>query len=101
MFRFLGGLIGIFAMLIIELVVTMLVYVGLNLYSFELFGTLVRYAGAALEMMAALVERVFASSANTAYASVFGELGPKSMLLLLIGLVVAGVLRVLVGAVRG
>ncbi|PPC83461.1 MAG: hypothetical protein CTY31_01775 [Hyphomicrobium sp.] len=101
MFRFLGGLIGIFAMLIIELVVTMLVYVGLNLYSFELFGTLVRYAGAALEMMAALVERVFASSANTAYASVFGELGPKSMLLLLIGLVVAAVLRVLVGAVRG
>lgn len=101
--RALLSLVGIVALLIIELVLTVFVYTGLNVYSFEFFGQLVRFSGAVLEAMSGLVERFFAASANTAYASLFGELGPKSMLLLLIGLVVAAVLRVVVnlaGALR-
>jgi hypothetical protein len=51
-------------------------------------------------MMASFVERFFAGSSSTAYASLFGELGPKSMLLLLIGLVVAAIVRLLTSFIR-
>lgn len=96
----LGAIVSTIVLLIIELILTILVYTGLNVYSFELFGRLVRFAGAVLETMAAFVDRFFAGSSSTAYASLFGELGPKSMLLLLIGLVVAAVVRLLAGLVR-
>lgn len=99
--RFLGSLVATVVLLVVELVATMLVYVGLNIYSFDLFGRLVRAAGGVLEFMSVMVEKIFAGSANAAYASVFGELGPKSMLLLLIGLVVAAVLRLFASLVRG
>lgn len=96
MIRFLGIVLGTVVLLIVELVVTILVYTGLNIYSLELFGRLVRFAGSVLETMSSLVGQFFAGSANAAYASLFGELGPKSMLLLLIGLAVAAVMRLIV-----
>ncbi len=98
--RALAAIISTIVLLIVELVLTILVYTGLNVYSFELFGQLVRFSGAVLETMAGLVERFFSGSSNTAYASLFGELGPKSMLLLLTGLVVAAVVRLLTSLVR-
>lgn len=94
--RAVTALLAIVAMLIVELVLTIVVYTGLNLYNFQFFGQLVRFAGTVLETMAGLMERVFSGSANAAYASLFGELGPKSMLLLLIGLVVAAIVRLVV-----
>jgi len=97
--RALIALVSIIFFLIVELVVTMLVYTGLNIYSLNLFGTLVRMARSVLDIMAALVERLIPGSANTAYATLFGELGPKSILLLLIGLIVAAVIRSLAGLV--
>jgi hypothetical protein len=99
--RFLGSIISTFALLIVELVLTLLIYSGLNIYSLELFGWLVRMAGSVLEVTSSLFERLFAGSANAAYASVFGELGPKAMLLLLLGLLVASIVRVLTGVVHG
>jgi hypothetical protein len=96
----LGAIVATVVLLIIELVLTILVYTGLNVYSFDLFGRLVRFAGAVLEVMSALVDRVLSGSSSTAYASLFGELGPKSMLLLLIGLVVAAFVRLVTGLVR-
>jgi hypothetical protein len=93
------ALLSIVFFLVLELVVTMLVYTGLNIYSLNLFGTLVRLARSVLDIMTALVERVIPGSANTAYATLFGELGPKSILLLLIGLIVAAVLRSLASLV--
>jgi hypothetical protein len=98
--RALGAIVSTIILLIVELVLTILVYTALNVYSFELFGTLVRFAGGVLETMAGLVERFFSGSSNTAYASLFGELGPKSMLLLLIGLIVAAIVRLLTSSVR-
>ncbi len=97
--RVFGSLLGIVLMLIVELVLTMLVYTSLNLYSFEFFGQLVRFAATLLEILAASVERLFAGSANAAYASLFGELGPNSILLLLIGLVVASIVRLVVSGI--
>lgn len=99
--RLIGSIIGTFVLLLVELVLTLAVYIGLNVYSLELFGSLVRMAGSVLEVTASLFERLFAGSANAAYASVFGELGPKAMLLLLIGLIVAAIVRLLTGLARG
>ena len=100
----LGGLwslISIVGFLLLELVLTMLAYTGLNYWSLNAFGTLVRFADTVLGLMRWLVDRLFPGAANTAYATLFGELGPKSILLLLLGLVVAAVVRSVVGAVRG
>lgn len=98
--RVLGSIVSTFILLIVELILTLLVYIGLNNSSLELFGWLVRMAGSVLDVTVSLFERLFAGSANAAYASVFGELGPKAMLLLLIGLFVAAVVRVITGLVR-
>lgn len=100
MVRFLGAIFGTAALLVVELIMTVLVYSMLNIYQFELFGRLVRFAGSVLETMSEFVARFFADSADTAYASLFGELGPKSMLLLLIGLAVAAVMRLVLGLMR-
>jgi len=97
--RALLSLLSILAFLILELVLTMLVYSGLNIYSLNLFGMLVRGARSVLDIMTTVVERVMPGSANTAYATLFGELGPKSILLLLIGLIVAAFVRSVVGLV--
>lgn len=98
--RALGALFGTLVLLVVEIVLTMLVYTGLNLYNLDFFGQLVRLSSSILVLMASLVEKLMAGSANSAYASVFGELGPKSMLLLLIGLAVAAVLRLVMQAGR-
>lgn len=97
--RALLSLVATFALLILELVLTMLAYSGLNIYSLNLFGMLVRGARSVLDLMTALVERIIPGSANTAYATLFGELGPKSILLLLIGLIVSAIVRSAVGLV--
>jgi hypothetical protein len=99
--RFLVSLVSTVVLLIVELVLTLVVYTGLNIYSLDLFGSLVRMAGSVLEVVASLFERLFTGSANAAYASVFGELGPKAMLLLLIGLFVAAAVRLLTALARG
>ncbi len=94
--RFAGGLIGIVVLLVVELLLTMAVYTGLNVYSLNMFGALVRMARSVQDVLTALVERLLPGSANTVYATLFGELGPKAILLLLIGLLVAAVVRGLV-----
>lgn len=101
MLKILGALVGTVILLVVELITTVLVYTSLNIYNFELFGKLVRFAGEVLETMSTFVSNVFAgATADSAYASLFGELGPKSMLLLLIGLVVAAIFRLLITAIR-
>jgi hypothetical protein len=94
------SLVAIIGFLLLELVLTMLVYTGLNIYSLEVFGWLVRFAESVLGLMRLLVDRLLPGAANTAYATLFGELGPKSILLLLIGLVVAAIVRSVVGLFR-
>lgn len=91
--RVVGGLLGIVALLVVELIVTLTVYTGLNIYSLEVFGALVRAARSVQDVMTALVERFLPGSANTVYATLLGELGPKAILLLLLGLVVATIVR--------
>jgi hypothetical protein len=87
------------ALLVIELVAAMLVYIYLNLYYLETFGGLVRLARDLLDLFRGQFEYWLPAAANQAYATLLGELGPKSILLLLIGLVTATVIRSLARAV--
>lgn len=94
--RIFGKLFATFLLLIVEVAITMLVYTLLNLHALNVFGYLVRLSGAVLESMRTLLIATMPGQANAAYATLFGELGPKAILLLLIGLVVAAILRGLV-----
>lgn len=90
----------VIALLIVELVTAMLVYIYLNLYHLETFGALVRFAKVVLDTLIAQMEHWAPVSANAAYATLVGELGPKSILLLLIGLVAGVVVRFVVRLLR-
>jgi hypothetical protein len=80
-------------LLLIELITTMLVYMYLNFYHIETFGHLVRLARYPLDVIGVQTEYWLPVSANSAYATLMGELGPKSFLLLILGLIVAAVIR--------
>jgi hypothetical protein len=97
----LGAAVQLAVLLVLELVLTMLVYIYLNLFHLTTFGALVRGARSVLDVMAGQLDYWLPGSADAAYATLIGELGPKSILLLLIGLVVAAVMRGLARAARG
>ena len=80
-------------LLVIELVATMLIYSYLNLYHLSTFGYLVRLSRSVLDVLTGQLEYWVPVSANVAYATLIGELGPKSILLLMLGLVTATVIR--------
>jgi hypothetical protein len=79
----------------------MLVYIYLNLFHIETFGYLVRLARSVLDVLTGQLEYWLPVSANAAYATLIGELGPKSILLLILGLVTATIVRAIArGIVR-
>jgi hypothetical protein len=96
--RTVGTAVHIVIMLVIELVATMLVYIYLNLYHLSTFGYLVRLSRSVLDILTGQLEYWLPVTANAAYATLIGELGPKSILLLILGLVTAAVIR---GIVHG
>ncbi|NJM33560.1 MAG: hypothetical protein HC850_01375 [Rhodomicrobium sp.] len=84
------------AYLIVEVLAAMLGYMYLNLYHIETFGQLIRVARQLLNAFAVQLERISPDLATQAYATLLGELGPKAVLLLFIGLGVSMVIRVLI-----
>src|SRR5262245_40258916 len=86
----------IVVLLVVELIATMIVYIYLNLYHIGTFGYLVRWARAVLDVFTGQLEYWLPVSSNAAYATLIGELGPKSFLLLILGLLTATVIRGLV-----
>jgi len=87
-------------LLLAELIVAMLVYIYLNLYHLATFGYLVRLARAVLDVMSGQLDYWLPTSSSAAYGSLFGDFDPKSILLLLIGLLSAFVVRSLARLVR-
>lgn len=81
------------AYLVVEVVVAMLVYMYLNLNHLETFGRLVGLSRELLNRFAIELERVSPELANQANATILGELGAKSILLLFIGLLVSILIR--------
>ena len=91
--RIVGRFLAMLVLLVVEVCVTMMVYTFLNLKFVDTFGYLVRLSSSVLEAMKSVLLTVSPGSANAAYATLLGELGPKAILLLLIGLVVAAIVR--------
>jgi hypothetical protein len=87
-------------LLLVELITAMLVYIYLNLYHIATFGYLVRLARSVLDVLAGQLDYWLPKSSNVVYATLIGELGPKSILLLLIGLLSAFIVRSLARLVR-
>jgi hypothetical protein len=91
----------IVVLLVIELVATMMIYIYLNLYHLSTFGYLVRLARSVLDVLTNQLEYWLPVSSNVAYATLIGELGPKSILLLILGLLTATIIRAIArGIVR-
>ncbi len=79
--------------LIIEIFAAMLVYIYLDLYHRDFFGQLVGVARELLNSFTANLQAFTPEFANQANTSLIGELGAKSILLLVIGLIVSALLR--------
>ena len=90
-----ASIVKVLVLLVVELVATMAAYTYLNLYHIETFGWLVRLSRSVLEIMSSQLEFWLRGKTDTVYATLFGELGPKSILLLLLGLVIAALVRLL------
>lgn len=88
---------GVIALLMIvvifEVVVAMLAYMYLALNHIEMFGYLVGLSRDVLNLFAEQLKKFSPDFALRADTTLLGELGPKSILLLLIGLTVAAVGR--------
>ena len=83
----------ILVQVIFELIATVAIYIYLNLYHLDTFGYLVRVARSVLDVLAGQIDYWMPVSSNVAYATLIGELGPKSILLLMLGLFTGAILR--------
>jgi len=84
----------------VEVIVAMSAYMYLALNHVETFGTLISFSRDVLNLFANQLEQFSPELANRAYTTLLGELGPKSILLLLIGLIVGAVGRLISWMVR-
>ena len=85
---------------IVEVVIAMFAYMYLALNHVETFGILISYSRDVLNLFANQLEQYSPELANRAYTTLLGELGPKSILLLLIGLTVSALGRLISWLVR-
>jgi hypothetical protein len=85
---------------IIEVLVAMAAYMYLALKHVETFGHLIAFSRDILNVFANQLESWSPELATQAYTTLLGELGPKSILLLLIGLAVSAVGRLVTWSAR-
>lgn len=83
----------------VELMAALFTYFYLAMFEREWFGTLIGYSREVLNFCIGQIELWFPAFSNAANATLIGELAPKSMLLLLIGLVVGALIRLLLSIV--
>jgi hypothetical protein len=81
--------------LILEIFLSMFTYIYLALFHLTFFGELVRFARHTLNGIVDLMELLLPGLSTQAHATLVGELGPKSFLLLFIGLFASGLMRVI------
>jgi hypothetical protein len=86
--------------LVVEMAVSMLAYVYLNLYQINTFGYLIRLSRNLLTTMQTTFEAYVPQLADRAYATLLGEIGPKSILLLFLGLTASTLIRLIVWVVN-
>jgi hypothetical protein len=92
-----AALVGVFAssllLVVVELMAALLTYFYLSIFQRDWFGWLIGYSREILNFCIGQLELWFPAFSNQANATLIGELAPKSMLLLLIGLVVGALIR--------
>jgi hypothetical protein len=86
--------------LIVEVLLAMVTYMYLNLNHPLTFGWLTSIAGELLNAFTTYLQQISPELAKRAYASLLGELGAKSVLLLLLGLLVSALARLIIWLVR-
>jgi hypothetical protein len=86
--------------LVVEIFLAMATYVYLNIYHPYTFGSLIRLSRSLLDGFTTYLKGFSPELANRAYATLLGELGPKSVLLLLIGLIVSALARLIIWSIR-
>ncbi len=86
---------------IIEAIVSMVAYMYLALNHVETFGYLVGVSRDLLNLFAQQLEQWSPDLSNQANTTLLGEFAPKSILLLLIGLIVSALGRLIGWSVRG
>jgi hypothetical protein len=82
--------------LIVEILVTMLAYIYLNLYHMDTFGHLIGLARELLNILTQGLMQLSPDFAQKADATLLGELGPKAFLLLVMGLIAGTLVRFVV-----
>ena len=81
-------------MVVLELFTTLLIYIYLANYQRDIFAGLIRFSDGVLTTSIKPTLAVFPELEGQAYLTVVGELAPKAMLLLLIGLTVGAIFRI-------
>ncbi len=79
--------------LFVEVFAAMAAYMYLNLSHTSTFGYLVGLSQKILSIFTTYFVQLYPDLANRAFATILGEMGPKSILLLVLGLVVSTVVR--------
>lgn len=94
-------LVVLLAYLVVEMFAAMLAYAYLNIYQINTFGYLIKLSRNFLSSIQTLFESyASAELANRAYATLLGEIGPKSIMLLFLGLAVSMLIRLMVWVVH-
>ncbi len=87
--------------LAVEMLAAMLTYAYLNIYQIDTFGYLIKLSRNLLTTMLVFFETYAPPDlANRAYATLLGEIGPKSLMLLFLGLAVSTLIRLLVWVIN-
>jgi hypothetical protein len=87
--------------LVVEMLAAMLAYAYLNIYQIDTFGYLIKLSRNILTTMLVFFETYAPPDlANRAYATLLGEIGPKSLMLLVLGLAVSTLIRLLVWVIH-
>lgn len=92
--------IGAALQLIFEIFLAVATYTYLNIFHVNIFGSLVVFAGDILSFLTSHMRNLFPGTVEQVYATTLGDLNPKAMLLLLIGLTVSAILRLIFWTVK-
>lgn len=99
MIKSIVAIIGTLLLLAVEAFCAMLTYTLLQLYSVDLFGHLVGLSRSVMNVMVGSLQTILPGISNQLEASLGGELSPKAVLLLLLGLVVGAIIRFVIWGV--
>ncbi|MFY0614706.1 MAG: hypothetical protein JXQ99_24470 [Hyphomicrobiaceae bacterium] len=92
---FIGVVLRTAVMVVLELFAALLIYMYLAVYDRDLFAGLIQFSDWVLNTSIKPTLAMFPQLEGQAYLTLVGELAPKAMLLLLIGLTVGAVFRLL------